>query len=961
MENELHKRDHIGVQDFVLLEDYTNPAAVIENLRKRFTENLIYTYIGPVLVSVNPYHNIDIYNQEIIETYRNVNFYELPPHIFAIADAAYRSMRGENKNQCILISGESGAGKTEASKKILHYLAASSKHTDDVERVKDRLLQSNPLLEAFGNAKTNRNDNSSRFGKYMDVQFDYKGAPVGGHILNYLLEKSRVVHHAEGERNFHIFYQLLSGATPLLISKLKLSKDPEQYFYLSQGKSVRVDSLNDQRDFQDVKHALDVCDFNKEEQEGLFAIVASVLHLGNLKFEEDGHGLAHITDFSPVETLAKLLGCQEEVLKSALQNRTIEAKGEKMKSPLNKDQALYARDALAKGIYDRLFTWIVHKVNDSLTRRRRLKCSLMGLLDIYGFEIFGVNSFEQFCINYCNEKLQQLFIELTLKSEQEEYQREGIAWEPVEYFNNKIICDLVEAKPVGIITIMDEECLRPGDPTDQTFLDKLSENLRLHPHFVSHTTATDTAVRKSIQRDAMSQTSNLITKSCFPTSELLGKKRPETASTQFKTSLAQLMEILMSKEPSYVRCIKPNDYKCSDMFDEKIVYHQVKYLGLMENLRVRRAGFAYRRPYEVFLKRYKSLCPQTWPHYDGPAKEGVEILVNYLNYSNDDYRLGKTKLFIRFPRVLFATEDEFQLRKQDLATLVQKVYRGFAQKKKFRLMKSSAIRLQSHWRRFAAQKLLERRKWAAQQLRKFVKGFMLRKRPECEDNKDFIKYTKYNFLTRLKDQVPKSVLDKRWPSAPELLSETSALLKDLCMRNLVLKYVKGISTARKSQMEQKVIAESLFRGKKESYPESIRELFVDSRLNEHQQSLISSVFDSKVKDMNEKVKFSTIVTKYDRHGYKARKRVLLMTEKHLYLLADKDFQLKDKVPYQQMTGVLTSRMGDGLIVVTVNTTENTSKGDLILHTDHTIETLTKLAIVGQKSDLIQVVSEARYV
>ncbi|KAJ8312315.1 hypothetical protein KUTeg_009688 [Tegillarca granosa] len=647
---ELHRRDHIGVQDFVLLEDYMNQNAVVENLQKRFNENLIYK----------------------------------PTEIYAIADAACRSMHGENLDQCILISGESGSGKTEASKKILQYIASTSSHSIDVERVKDRLLQSNPLLEAFGNAKTNRNDNSSRFGKYMDIQFDFKGLPIGGHILNYLLEKSRVVHQAEGERNFHIFYQLLKGGTPLLLNKLKLQNDPDQYYYLNQGESVIVDTINDNKDFQVVKRALDVCDFDKKDQDALFAIVSTVLHLGNIKFHENKHGMAEIDDLTPVEIVSQLLGCEDGAMESALQNKTIEARGEKLKSPLNKDQALYARDALSKGIYDRLFTYVVSKINLSLSSKwRRFNCNLMGLLDIYGFEIFETNGFEQFCINYCNEKLQQLFIKLTLKSEQEEYQREGIEWEPVQYFNNKIICDMVEAKPVGIIAIMDEECLRPGDPTDQTFLLKLSDLMGSHPHFVSHSTATDNVVRKTIKRDefrlmhyagdvtykvkgfldknndlffrdlkeVMSQTSNPIICKCFPKKELEEKKRPNTAATQFKASLTKLMEILMSKEPSYVRCIKPNDFKKAGVFDEKIVNHQVKYLGLMENLRVRRAGFAYRRPFEVFLKRYKSLCPATWPKFDGPARDGVELLVKHLNYTDDDYKLGKTKLFIRFPRL----------------------------------------------------------------------------------------------------------------------------------------------------------------------------------------------------------------------------------------------------------------------------------------------------------------------
>lgn len=985
MEEELHRRDHIGVQDFVLLEDFTNPDAFVENLQKRFQEDLIYTYIGPVLVSVNPYHELDIYNQEVIASYKNVNFYELPPHVYAVADAAYRSMKGENRDQCILISGESGAGKTEASKKILHYIAASSTHSKDVERVKDRLLESNPLLEAFGNAKTTRNDNSSRFGKYMDIQFDYKGAPVGGHILNYLLEKSRVVHQAEGERNFHIFYQMLTGGAPVLLNQVKLQSDPEQYYYLSQGHSNTLQSADDQANWKKVQHSLDVLDFTPQQQKALFAIVASVLQLGNIKFESEDGGPARVSNVEVVDNIAELLGCEEDKLLSALQNRTIEAiKGEKLKSPLNIEQALYARDALAKGIYDRLFSWIVNKINSSLSNWGKVKNSLMGLLDIYGFEIFQQNFFEQFCINYCNEKLQQLFIELTLKSEQEEYEREGIQWEPVQYFNNKVICDLIEAKPLGIISVMDEECLRPGDVTDQTFLDKLCETIGKHAHFLSHSVA-DNSARKTIQRDefrllhfagdvtynikgfldknndllfrdlkeAMSTTTNIITQDCFPAEELNSKKRPDTAGTQFKASLSELMEILMSKEPSYVRCIKPNDFKRARQFDERIVHHQVKYLGLMENLRVRRAGFAYRRPYEVFLQRYKSLCPATWPSYSGTAKDGVQTLVEYLQYEENDFRMGKTKLFICFPRVLFATEDSFQIKKNELATQIQAKYRCYSQRQKYLRMKLSAIIVQCQWRKFAAKKLLEKRKWGAKTVRKFIKGFLFRNDPECDENREFISYTKINFLERLKKYCPRTVLDKSWVKAPKLLEETSELLQTLCMRNLVLSYVKKITPSMKIQMEQKVVAEKLFKGKKDSYLHSVKDHFVDSRLAAHQDSLKNSVFNG-TKQPDEVVKYCTSVTKYDRHGYKSRKRVMLLTQKTMYVVDEKDFKVKDKVPFSMLNGIITSALTDGLFVIVVGSTENGTKGDIILQSDHIIETLTKLVMIAEKESVLKI-------
>ncbi|XP_022241921.1 unconventional myosin-Ic-like [Limulus polyphemus] len=948
MENALHTRDRVGVQDYVLLEDFRNEKAFVENLRKRFKENHIYTYIGSVLVSVNPYRDLGIYRKEFIEQYRNVNFFELPPHIFAIADTAYRLMHEECRDQCILISGESGAGKTEASKKILHYLAAASYHAKQVEHVKEKLLNSNPVLEAFGNAKTNRNDNSSRFGKYMDIEFNFLGAPLGGHILNYLLEKSRVAHQNNGERNFHIFYQLVMGADDSTLQRLLLRRDPEFYYYLNQGNSTRVNGIDDAAQFQIVKSALSVIDFTEEEINALFAVVASVLHLGNVGFTEDD-GRAVIAQEKSVYSVCKLLGCPEDMLNDALTHRTIEVCGDSVVSPLNRDQAIRARDAIAKAVYERQFKWLVQKLNASLENKDDAgKKTLMGLLDIYGFEIFKNNSFEQFCINYCNEKLQQLFIELTLKSEQEEYRKEGIEWEPVEYFNNKIICDLIEEQHKGIISILDEECLRPGDATDMTFLDKLETVVGSHQHFLSHKIA-DKRTKKTLCRNefrlrhyagdvtyrvegfleknndllyrdlkkTMTKTSNLITRTSFPESELLSKKRPDTAATQFKRSLSQLMLILMSKEPWYVRCIKPNDRKQSAVFDDMIVLHQVKYLGLMENLRVRRAGFAYRRPYEVFLKRYKCLCPKTWPSYQGSAKEGVQVLVNHLGYIPDAYRMGKTKLFIRLPQTLFEIEDSFQNKKHDLATIIQAKFRAYDQRKKFLQIKTSAIIISCYWRRYAAKKSLARRRRAAKVIQNFIKGFIRRNEAENETNKYFIRCAKSEYLRRLAHNLPKSVLDKSWPHPPRCCHQASNLLQDMHRKWLMRKYCKSLSAEQKAQLDQKVVAHDLFKNKKQSYPQTVPQPFLENRLTPEQNTMKANAFDNSSNPHGEKTLYCAPVIKYDRHGYKARGRILVVSDRAIYLLDDKDFKQKHRLDFQVLTGLSLTNMTDVILVLRI--------------------------------------------
>ncbi|KAG7168346.1 Unconventional myosin IC-like [Homarus americanus] len=930
MESVLDEREKFGVPDAILLEDYLNEQVFIENLKKRYHENLIYTYIGQVVISVNPYKDLGL---------------------FAITENAYRSMTAEVADHCILISGESGAGKTEASKQVLRFLAATSLHRREMDRVRDRLLHSNPLLEAFGNAKTNRNDNSSRFGKYMDIEFNFKGDPVGGHILNYLLEKSRVIHQEIGERSFHIFYQLLAGAPDELIEKLHLQRDPDTYFYLRQGKNSVVNSINDRADFEAVDHALDILSFTTEEQESIWGVVGAILHLGNVAYEADDDGLARVKDETPISDCSKLLGCEKDEMLKALTHRTIEARGDVVTSPLSPDQAVYARDALAKSVYERLFDWLVVRLNHSLQCPEAGRKTLLGILDIYGFEIFDKNGFEQFCINYCNEKLQQVFIELTLKSEQEEYRREGIEWEQVQYFDNKIICDLASfpswMKNVFVLvkkTInKDEFRLRhyAGEVAYrvQGFLDKNNDLLFRD------------------LKETMTHTSNSITNIVFPKDELLRKKRPATAATQFKNSLADLMTILMSKEPSYIRCIKPNDDKRSFYFDEERVSHQVKYLGLMENLRVRRAGFAYRRTYEIFLGRYKSVCPATWPNYPGPAKDGVKAIVQHLGYHPDDYRMGATKLFIRLPKTLFQTEDAFQKRKSELATMIQAKWKAFMYKRRFLRMKAAVTALAKHWRRVIAQRLLVRRKWAVGVVRAFVKGFITRNEPVNPTNARFQQLVKCEYLFRLSRSLPTNVLDKSWPSAPAPCAGTSTLLHGLHRTYLARKYVKALLPEKRAMFEEKILAEQLFKEKKISYPQSLPNWFVNSRLDPVTESLRKTAFEDIIKTAGEKTKYCIPCTKFDRHGYKPRERILILTSGALYLLEAKENKLKQKHRFslKEVQGLHVSPNADNLLLIQIPA-ENAKrdKGDLIISVPNVIEAVTKIITVSDNPEALKI-------
>uniref|UniRef100_A0A8C4IMM1 Myosin-Ic n=1 Tax=Dicentrarchus labrax TaxID=13489 RepID=A0A8C4IMM1_DICLA len=960
MESALTARDRVGVQDFVLLENYNSEAAFIENLRRRFGENLIYTYIGSVLVSVNPYKELEIYSKQQMDRYRGVSFYEISPHIYAVSDNTYRAMRTERKDQCILISGESGAGKTEASKKILLYYAVTCPTNDHMAALGDRLLQSNPVLEAFGNAKTLRNDNSSRFGKYMDVQFDFRGAPVGGHILNYLLEKSRVVHQNHGERNFHIFYQLLDGGDDNLLNTLDLERNPQNYHYLVKGNCPRLSSVSDKNNWKVVMKALPIIGFTEEEVQKLLNIIGSVLHLGNTQFGEGEEGETYITTETQINNIAKLLGVDGSALREALTHKKLTAKGEEMISPLNFEQAVSARDALAKAVYGRTFTWLVEKINQSLALKVHImlwgSCSgssVIGLLDIYGFEVLQHNSFEQFCINYCNEKLQQLFIELTLRSEQEEYETEGIAWETVQYFDNKIICDLIEEKHKGIISILDEECLRPGETCDVSFLEKLEDTLGGHPHFVTHKLANGKTRRvmsreefrllhyagevnynvngfldknnDSLNRnlkEVMCQSENQILRHCFRREEVIDQKRSEMAATQFKNSLMKLMEILMSKEPSYVRCIKPNDAKQPGRFDEVLVRHQVKYLGLMENLRVRRAGFAYRRRFEAFLQRYKPLCPETWPNWHGRLADGVLTLVNHLGYKAEEYKLGRSKIFIRFPKTLFTTEDALEAKKPDIVIMIQ-----------------------SGWRGMKARRRAKRRRQAADLIRRFIKGFIYRHEEYCPENEYFLDHVRYSFLKNLRKNLPKSVLDKSWPTPPPSLVEASEHLRRLHMRNMVIKYCRRVQPEWKKQMMQKVEASEIFKDQKDSYPQSVGRLFLDSRLEREQINL-------KVVQTLGNDKYGVAVIKYDRRGFKPRPRQLLLTNTFA-VLVDRT-KIKQRIDYAALRGISVSSLSDGMFVLHMPSEDNKQKGDVVLQCTHVIELVTKLAMMANKVNYVNI-------
>ncbi|KAL4227974.1 Unconventional myosin-If [Mactra antiquata] len=626
--------------------------------------------------------------------------YENPPHVYALTDNMYRNMMIDMENQCVIISGESGAGKTVAAKFIMSYISKVSGGGATVQRVKDIILESNPLLEAFGNAKTVRNNNSSRFGKYVEIQFSRGGEPDGGKISNFLLEKSRVVSQNLDERNFHIFYQLCSGTDNSQKEQMGIA-NPDYYTYLNQSGSYTVDGVDDTKEFRDTLHAMQVIGLDDGTREDVLSLVAGILHLGNIQFVENGN-YAAISDPGFLDFPAYLLGISHEMLKLKITSRKMDSKWggktESIEVTLNVEQAEFTRDALAKVLYSRMFDFLVESVNKAM--RKDHEEINIGILDIYGFEIFQKNGFEQFCINYVNEKLQQIFIELTLKAEQEEYVQEGIKWTPIDYFNNKIVCDLIEQKsPPGIMCILDDVCATMhavSEGADMTLLQKLCGSaVGSHEHFtgtsigfIIHHYAGK--VEYNIQgfcernRDVlfpdliqlMQSSENDFIVNLFPENiDKTTRGRPSTASTKIKSQANKLVDTLMKCTPHYIRCIKPNETKRARDFEDSRVKHQVEYLGLKENIRVRRAGFAFRREFPKFLRRYAILTHETWPSWRGEITQGVHHLMNSVNMDRDQYQLGKSKVFIKNPESLFLLEEMRERKFDGYARIIQKTWR----------------------------------------------------------------------------------------------------------------------------------------------------------------------------------------------------------------------------------------------------------------------------------------------
>ncbi|XP_049400671.1 myosin-2-like isoform X2 [Solanum stenotomum] len=704
-----------GVDDLIQL-CYLNEPSVLHNLQYRYAQDRIYTKVGPVLIAVNPFKEIQLYGSKLVTAYKKKLLDS--PHIYSIAETAYSQMMEDEVNQSIIISGESGSGKTETAKFAIEYLVMISGGNNHVE---SELLQTSCILEAFGNAKTLRNNNSSRFGRLIEIYFSAEGGICGTNVQTRLLWQSRVVQLAHGERSYHIFYQLCAGAPSALRDKLKLTGASE-YNFLNQSNSLVIHNVDDAKKFHVLVKALNTAGISERDQEHAFQMVAAVLWLGNITFAAIGNGNnVEVVQCEAVINAASLMGCSANDLMLALSTREIQAGKDKVVKSLTMQQAIDTRDAMAKFIYANLFGWIVDKINRSLAMGKEKTGRSINILDIYGFESFEKNSFEQFCINYANERLQQHCYRHLFKLEQEEYELDGIDWTKVDFQDNQECLDLFEKKPIGIISLLDEES-NFDKATDLAFANKLKQHLKANPCYrgdreefgVRHYAGEviyDTSDFLNKNRDTVHpDTIQLLSSSSEDLLKLFASSfanqskktassihieisdfQKQTVATKFKDVLFKLMQQLESTAPHFICCIKPNNKQVPGMYNNDLVFEQLRSYSLLEVVRISRSGYPTRMTHQEFCIRYGVLLPEDHERKD-PLSMSVSILRQF-DILPEMYQVGYTKLYFRAGQIA-VLED---VRKQVLqGTLeVQKCYSGPHARRHFHELKGVVIILQS--------------------------------------------------------------------------------------------------------------------------------------------------------------------------------------------------------------------------------------------------------------------------
>ncbi|KAJ8311363.1 hypothetical protein KUTeg_010718 [Tegillarca granosa] len=756
----------IGENDLTSLS-YLNEPEVLYNLRVRFEErNIIYTYCGIVLVAVNPYDELPIYGNDIIQAYSGQDMGAMDPHIFAVAEEAFKKMSRFEENQSIIVSGESGAGKTVSAKYAMRYFAMVGGSQAETQ-VEQKVLASNPIMEAIGNAKTTRNDNSSRFGKYIEISFNKQNEIIGANMRTYLLEKSRVVYQSIEERNYHIFYQLCASADLPEFKKFHLSH-ADNFFYTSCGEAPEIPGVNDADDLVNTRNALSLLGFPDKDQMMVFQIMSAIIHFGNVKpVEKEGETCEIPPKDKSLNICCQLLGIEESQMRMWLCNRKISTVNEVLVKPLTLAQASVSQDALAKHIYACLFNWIVDKINKALhssTKQHRF----IGVLDIYGFETFEVNSFEQFCINYANEKLQQIFNMHVFKLEQEEYVKEQIEWSFIDFYDNQPCIDLIESK-LGILDLLDEECRMPKG-SDANWCQKLySKHYQKAKHFdkprmsnvafIIHHFADkveysaegfleknrDTVLEDHLNilkaseyelvaelfedkpdPDAKRQRAGSATTHPMKQNPRGTQSHKKTVGSQFRDSLFKLMHTLNATSPHYIRCIKPNDDKAAFMFEPKRAVEQLRACGVLETIRISAAGYPSRWTYAEFFQRYRVLARSKDINRSNMRQTCENVLCKVIQ-DPEKYRFGKTKIFFRAGQVAYMEK----LRSEKLkacGVMIQKHVRGWLARRRYRKLLKSVWLVQKHARGLLARRRAQllRETYAATKIQKTWRCFKAR-------------------------------------------------------------------------------------------------------------------------------------------------------------------------------------------------------------------------------------------
>lgn len=966
--------------DLIVLKEPTD-TNITDILKNRFENDNIYTYLGSTLVSVNPYKKTNHYGSDIVNFFHTHQPYSVAPHLYSLAEDAFRTMKETGVGQTVIISGESGAGKTEAARIMMDYLAKVSVSGLLTENIKRIILGSNDVLEAFGNAKTLRNDNSSRFGRFVDMFYNFKGHMEGAHITTSLLEKSRVVSQREGERNFHIFYQLCEGADDYTRKQLFLDS-PKNFKYLCprKGADIIIKGSSDKEAFKVTQHSMTEAGISMNERIEIFRVLAGILHLGNLEFKEetkDNKDSATIANNDSLKYASLCLQVDAQVLKDCILFRTMKIGKETIKQTQPPAKAMFNRDALAKGIYERLFQWLIRRINAAVKRPDDARFTI-GLLDLYGFEIYekpDINSLDQLNINYVNEKLQEQ-IQRWLMNEQNEYVHEDVPWKMKNFDMSGVeeTLRVIESKPLGLYSLLDEESLMPKG-NDENYLAKVKEafhekssafessrfkglNFALN-HFACKVTydVTDWVEknRDTLFEDlilAMRSSNSDLMKQLFPKDEriALGGKMQTTTSQQFQSDVRGLIGKLANKKHLYVKCIKPN-HKKNNNFDESVVIDQVKYLGVSGNVFVRKAGYHFKMPYEEFLDRYKLCCDATWPTWRGTSKAGCQEILKEMKVPKHMFALGKNKIFLRSPIQLAALDEKVESRKVEMATLIQKNYRRYKTRQTTMEQQhlAKALGVTFNEKEFLFKETLSTINLNGQRERRL---FVLTKDAAyllCPKTFAVLRRIPYNRMNKLccsalndgvfnievpktydclveadnKHQVMKAIREAYEANMKKQMKvEISEQFKfrPTATKLKTLKFAKNddVKVAMiESSPDGLVISikpsDDAFDGKKLRRKNSIHKKYYGDYV--HLQN--SDWFKQMQADYGDQyVSFSSIVSKYNKN-YRKQERLLVVTDRAVYNLDPNGYITKRRIEMRRVRGLIVSPLTDGFFILRI--------------------------------------------